>query len=164
MLALVLCFGVNSAKAQAPKFSLALQAGVSYSGWNLGLVGQYQLDDFQFYAGPTISLNRGLPGRGPVGINAGSSYFLHSQHDWLGSLVSLDYQFNLFPNGSAPANRLHEMHLAYGVVFMINEKMYVAQQIGGGFYLESAYVSSLDQRRRFDGFSGLVKLRAGYAF
>lgn len=150
-----------SAHAQPPQqLGIALHAGVSHSGWNLALVGQYYIQDFDIYLGPSISLNRGLPAQGPWGLNAGVDYNIRSRKDWLTTFINLDYNF-LFLNQQ---DRLQEAHLSYGIRFQSPSGFFIAQQLGYGLYLESAYIDELDKRKGFSGYNGLVRLRAGYAF
>jgi hypothetical protein len=148
----------SAAWAQRSPFGLGLQAGVSHSGWNLALVGQYHFSEFSAYLGPSVSLNRGLPGRGPVGLDAGMNWHLPSQRDWLGSVVNLDYQFNLWPEKT----HLHELHLSYGLEFKIGPAFSLVQSMGVGTYVESA--DNNGDRKTFTGYGGLLRLRAGYRF
>ncbi|MEM7040168.1 MAG: hypothetical protein AAF570_24575 [Bacteroidota bacterium] len=145
-------------------FSLGLQAGISYSGWNLALVGSYQYESVSGYLGPSISLNRGLPGTGPIGMTAGVNYHIPSQKSWLSSLVNLDYQLNLFHAGSGSTDAIHELHVSYGLVFHVTEAFYIVQQLGYGMYFESVLQETTGTRRTFNGYDGLVRLRAGYFF
>ena len=149
--------------AQQGPFSLGLQAGVSYSGWNLALVGQYHLRDFSAYLGPSMSLNRGLPGKGPVGIDTGVNYHLPSTKKWLGSLVNVDYQFHFFTPTDRKATLIHEFHLSYGLEFHITPALSVVQQLGYGGYLESNPITA-GGRRNNSGYGGLVRVKAGYQF
>ncbi len=159
---LVLLFSAR-AFAQKSAFSLGLQAGVSYSGWNLALVGQYHLDDFSAYLGPSLSLNRGLPGKGPIGLNTGLNYHLPSTKKWLGSLVNLDYQLHFFELADLPPRLIHELHLSYGLEFHITPAFSLVQQLGYGTWIESNPVAT-GGRKSFSGYGGLVRLKAGYRF
>jgi hypothetical protein len=159
---LVLLFSARAVAQQGP-FSMGLQAGVSYSGWNLALVGQYNLDDFSAYLGPSISLNRGLPGKGPIGLNTGLNYHLPSSKKWISSLVNMDYQLHFFSLAASAPRIIHEFHLSYGLEFHITESLCVVQQLGYGGYLESNPVAT-GGRKSFSGYGGLVRLKAGYRF
>lgn len=165
LLLLLLLLPVGRAVAQQSPFSLGLQAGVSYSGWNLALIGQYHLQDFSAYAGPSMSLNRGLPGRGPIGLNTGLNYHLPSAKlNWLGSVINLDYQLHFFAPANAPeASRIHEFHLSYGLEFHITKSFSLVQQLGYGLWLESNTLAN-GTRKTISGYGGLVRLRAGYRF
>ena len=161
----LLCLAAPAAKAQLSPFSLGLQAGVSYSGWNLALVGQCHLRDFSAYLGPSMSLNRGLPGKGPIGINTGLNYHLPSKLDWLNSLVNLDYQLHFFNAAGQKSTVIHEFHLAYGLEFHVTESFSIVQTLGYGGYIESNPATTLGgERRNFSGYGGLVRLKAGYHF
>lgn len=150
--------------AQASPFSLGLQAGVSYSGWNVAVVGQYHFHDFSAYLGPSLSLNRALPGRGPLGLDTGINYHLPTAKSWLGTVVNLDYQFHFFHAAGAAATCLHELYLTYGLEFRLTKTVFLVQQLGYGGYLESNPGIAGDGRRNFTGYGGLVRLRAGYRF
>jgi hypothetical protein len=158
----------QSAAAQSGPFSLGLQAGVSYSGWNLALVGQYRVDDFSGYLGPSISLNRGLPNRGPVGLCTGANFHIPSTKTWISSLVNLDYQLHFFSAaGAAGAAAVHEWHLSYGVELHVSDAFSIVQSLGYGGWLESnPGVSGVGGggRRNVTGYGGLVRVRAGYRF
>ncbi len=149
--------------AQQRPFSLGLQAGVSYSGWNVALVGEYHLRDFSAYLGPSMSLNRGLPGKGPIGLDTGLNYHLPSSKKWLGSLVNVDYQFHFFSPTERKPTLIHEFHLSYGLEFHITQSFSVVQQLGYGGYLESNPVTT-GGRRSISGYGGLVRVKAGYQF
>lgn len=151
--------GVPFAKAQQP-MAVALHAGVSHSGWNLALVGQYHYKDFAAYLGPSISLNRGVPNALPFGFDTGLDYRIASRKDWLSSVVNLDYQFHAFPG----KDQIHEFHLSYGLKFQTSSGFFVIQQLGYGMYLENAFIEATQKRRTFSGYDGLVRLRAGYNF
>lgn len=156
---------VMTAFGQSSPVSVALQAGVSYSGWNLALVGQAHLQDFSVYIGPSISLNRGLPGRGPVGLDSGLNYHIPSTKEWLGSRVNLDYQLHFFRPGSMGATAIHEFYLSYGLEFHITDSFSLTQQLGYGGYLESNPPTAAGgERRNFTGYGGLLRLWAGYRF
>jgi hypothetical protein len=164
-LLITLLLPMAAVRAQLSPFSLGLQAGVSYSGWNLALVGQCHWQDFSAYLGPSMSLNRGLPGKGPIGINTGLNYHLPSRIDWLSSLVNLDYQLHFFNAAGAKATAIHEFHLAYGLEFHITEAISIVQLLGYGGYLESnPSTTAGGDRRNFTGYGGLVRLKAGYHF
>ncbi len=164
-LILLSCAPTTVAKAQLSPFSLGLQAGVSYSGWNLALVGQYHRKDFSAYLGPSMSLNRGLPGRGPIGINTGFNYHLPSRINWLSSLVNLDYQLHFFQALGQKSTAIHELHVAYGLEFHVTESFSIVQMLGYGGYLESNPPLAIGgERRNFSGYGGLVRLKAGYQF
>lgn len=154
------CF--QTSQAQQSPFSLGLQAGVSYSGWNLALVGQYHLNDFSAYLGPSISLNRGLPGKGPTGFNTGINYEIPSTHNRLSSLINLDYQFNFSKTGTEFSSVLNEFHLSYGIIFKVTESFSLIQQMGYGGHLETNKVG--DSKKTFSGYGGLLRLKAGYRF
>jgi hypothetical protein len=166
LLCLLLCFLAMSSMnllAQQSPFSVGLQAGVSYSGWNLALVGQYHLNDFSGYVGPSLTLNRGAIGKGPMGLNAGLNYHLPNAKKWLGSLVNLDYQLHFFKPGDIGTARIQEFHLSYGLEFRITESFSLIQQMGYGFYLESNPMVG-GGRRSLSGYGGLLRLKAGYRF
>jgi hypothetical protein len=150
--------GQNSA------FGLGIQAGVSFTGWNLALVGQLHVKDFSAYLGPSVSLNRGLPGKGPTGLCTGVNYHLPSTKKFLSSLVNLDYQLLFASNGLGQTNRWHELHLSYGLEFHITPSIYVVQQLGYGLHFESLAAGGYDGRKVFSGYDGLLRLQAGYRF
>lgn len=153
-----------AAAAQTRPFSVGLQAGISYSGWNLALVGQYQLKSFSAYLGPSMSLNRGLPGKGPVGINTGVNYHIASSKTWLGSLVNLDYQVHFFNGASTQSTMIHELYLSYGLEFHVTQFLSVSQQFGYGGYLQSNPAIGGGDRRNFTGYGGLLRVKARYLF
>lgn len=163
LLLLLLLIVTGEVFAQQSPFSLGLQAGVSYSGWNLALVGEYHLQDFSAYLGPSMSLNRGLPGRGPIGLATGANYHIASTKNWLGSLVNVDYQLHFFGPAEARPSIIHEVHLSYGLEFHVTESFFVVQQLGFGGYLESNPVAA-GGRKTLSGYDGLVRLKAGYRF
>lgn len=142
------------------QFGVALHAGVSHSGWNIALVGQYRIQNFQAYAGPSVSLNRGLPAPMPLGLNAGGDFFIPTQRTWLESVINLDYQLHPL----AEKDLLHEMHLSYGLKFQTPSGFFVVQQLGYGLFLENVFLESTGKRKTFSGYDGLVRLRAGYQF
>lgn len=148
------------AQQNLSRYQVGIQAGVSHSGWNLGLVAGYRQDWLSFYAGPTISLTRGLPPKGPWGMNMGLNYHLPSAHNWLSSIVNLDYQFNHYHG----ADLMHEFHLSYGLAFALGDRFSIVQQLGYGFYLESVKNANLGKRESFSGYSGLLRVRANYHF
>ncbi|MFN8396433.1 MAG: hypothetical protein U0176_17540 [Bacteroidia bacterium] len=155
----------HAAFGQNSPMSVALQAGVSYSGWNLALVGQAHLKDFSVYLGPSVSLNRGLPGRGPIGLDSGVNYHIASKKDWLGSRVNLDYQLHFFRPAGAESAAIHEFYLSYGLEFHVTKSFSLTQQFGYGGYLESnPPVAGGSGRRNFTGYGGLLRLWAGYRF
>lgn len=147
-----------------PRFSLGLQAGISHSGWNLALVGQCEWEQWAAYAGPSISLSRGLPGTGPLGLNAGMDFRLPTQKSRISSLINLDYQLHFYHFNTPKTDLLQELHLSYGFLVNLSGDWFLAQQIGYGFFLENSYVGTADRRKTFSGYSGLLKLRAGYRF
>jgi hypothetical protein len=149
--------------AQQSAFSVGLQAGVSYTGWNIALVGQYHLQSFSAYLGPSMTLNRGLPGKGPMGINTGLNYHLPSAKKWLSTLVNLDYQLHFFSAVAARPSLIHELHLNYGLEFHITPTFSVVQLLGYGGYLESNPAAA-GGRKNFSGYGGLVRVKAGYRF
>jgi hypothetical protein len=166
LLRLVLCLLLlpfAQVAAQQSPFSVGLQAGVSYSGWNLALVGQYHLKDFSAYAGPSMSLNRGLLGKGPLGLSTGLNYHLPSTKTWLSSLVNMDYQLHFFNPAGSQATRIHEFHLSYGLEFHVTKSISLVQQLGYGGWLESNPRPG-GSRKTVSGYGGLVRVRAGYRF
>ena len=154
------CF--QTSHAQQSPFSLGLQAGVSYSGWNLALVGQYHLDDFSAYIGPSISLNRGLPGKGPAGFCTGLNYAIPSTKSHLSSLINIDYQFNTMLSGLDSRSFLSEFHLSYGLVVKVSENFNFVQTMGYGGHLET--LKNGDSKSTFSGYGGLLRLKADYHF
>jgi hypothetical protein len=148
---------------QSTPFGVGLHAGVSHSGWNLSIVGQYRVNNFDFYLGPSISLNRGLPGNGPIGLNLGSDYFIASPKPWLASLINVDYQLHFFPS-SGNQDVIQEFHLSYGFRLEASNGLFLIQQLGVGMYLESSYIETQSARSTVSGYNGLVRLRAGYNF
>jgi hypothetical protein len=162
--AMMLLIASGRAVAQATPISLGLQAGVSYSGWNLALVGQYHLDQVSAYLGPSISLNRGLPGRGPIGLCTGANLHIPSTKAWVSSLVNLDYQLHFFRAAGTEATAIHEVNVGYGLEFHVTEAFTIVQQLGVGGYLESNPGVPGGNRRNISGYNGLVRLRAGYRF
>lgn len=160
-----LLLAANIAHGQSSPMSVALQAGVSYSGWNLALVGQAHLRDFSVYLGPSVSLNRGLPGKGPLGLDSGLNYHIPSSKDWLGTRVNLDYQLHFFKPGGGETAAIHELYLSYGLEFHLTESFSLTQQFGYGGYLESNPPAVAGGgRRNFTGYGGLLRLWAGYRF
>lgn len=158
----VLLVGVASVCAQRAPISLGLQAGISYSGWNVALLGQYHHQDFSAYLGPSMSLNRGLPGKGPLGLSAGLNYHLPSRLDWLSSLVNVDYQLHFFSSPDVKAQQIQEFHLSYGLEFHVTPALTLVQQLGYGGWLQST--TTTEGRATNSGYSGLVRLKAGYHF
>lgn len=161
-------FGLQSGYAQVTdspgQFSVGLQAGISHSGWNLALVGQYEWSEFAAYAGPSISLNRGLPGPGPIGLNTGFDWRIPTQKSNLTSVVNFDYQLHFFQLQAANTDIIQEFHLSYGLMLNISDEWFLIQQLGYGLYLDHSYIESLGRRKTSQGYNGLVKLRAGYRF
>lgn len=156
-------FGTIANAQMGDSFGLGLHAGVSHSGWNLSLVGQFQTHNLNFYLGPSISLNRGLPGSGPIGLNLGADYILPSQKSWLSTVINADYLLHFYPSGGH-TDVIHEAHLSYGLRLQSGSGFYVIQQFGVGMFVESAYLESLSRRDAVSGYNGLVRLRAGYFF
>lgn len=162
ILVLFITWSISSSFAQQSPFSVGLQAGVSYSGWNLALIGQYHFQRFSAYLGPSISLNRGLPGKGPAGFSTGANYFIPSTNSRLSSLINVDYQFNFSQASHEIHSALNEFHLSYGIVFKVTEHFSMVQQMGYGFYLEQNKIA--DKKDSFTGYGGLLRIKADYRF
>lgn len=160
---LVLFFPALSKTQTVQHWGLALHAGVSHSGWNLAVVTQYRFNNFQAYIGPSISLNRGLPGKGPIGFNTGCDYILNSNLSWLSTVINADYQANFF-SSSGHTDLTHEIHVSYGLRILATDRLFFVQQMGYGFFLESFFEESSNKRKTVSGYTGLVRLRAGYLF
>lgn len=152
----------TQAQTQRSPYALGLQAGISYSGWNLALLGQYHFRDFSAYLGPSMSINRSVPGKGPIGLNSGLNYHLPSRLDWLSSLVTLDYQLHFFQSPDVQGQRIQEFHLGYGLEFHVTPAITLVQQLGYGGWLESNMTAN--GRETQSGYSGLLRLKAGYQF
>ena len=144
-------------------FGLGLHTGVSHSGWNTALCAQYQFHDFNFYIGPELSLNRGLPAKGPIGLDSGIDWILRTQKERISALVNLDYQLNFYPS-TKHTDVLHEINLSFGFRIKIWKGLYLVPQTGYGFYSESVYIESTSTRKNFQDYNGLLRLRVGYAF
>jgi hypothetical protein len=159
-----LLFQAGVLHAQQSPVSVGLQVGVSYSGWNLAVLGQFHRWELSGYLGPSISLNRGLPGKGPYGLSSGLNYHIASKHDWLGSLVNIDYQLHFFSPAPGRLSMIHEWHLGYGIEFHFAETFTITQILGYGAYLESNAPMAELPRRNFLGYSGLLRVKASYRF
>jgi hypothetical protein len=162
LLLLLLLVMTRHLHAQPSPYTLAVQAGISHGGWNVALLGQYHYQDLSAYLGPSMSLNRGLPGKGPLGLNCGLNYHLPSEIDWLGSLVNLDYQLHFFQAPGAPTTRMQELHLSYGLEFHVTPTFSLVQQLGYGIWFDTRTTG--ERRQTENGYSGLVRLKAGYRF
>lgn len=164
VLLLVLFAAALPVRAQVTRspYTLGLQAGISYSGWNVALLGQYHYRDFSAYLGPSVSLNRGPIGKGPIGLASGLNYHIPSRLDWLGSLVNLDYQLHLFQSPDVRGQRVQEFHVGYGLEFRVSPAFSLVQQIGYGGWLSSS--ATTEGRKTISGYTGLVRLKAGYRF
>ena len=161
LLGMLILFAGQPMLAQTPlKWGIGMHAGVSHGGWNLALVGQVRVRDFQAYAGPSFTLGRGTGSGSPIGFNGGLDAMILSKMQWLGSLVNLDYQFQPL----AGKDQLHSLHLGYGLRFDFWNGFFLAQQLGYGVYWERVHAVQGGDIKSYSGYSGLVRVRAGYQF
>ena len=145
-------------------FGISVRSSLSFSGINLGLTVDYVNQNWSTYVGPKVLLSKSASlARGPFGLMLGGAYTLNPEDRWQSS-VNLDYQATFYKQDGNPADLIHEGFISYGLRFMATDNIFVSNQLGLGFWMESNYSTTTGKRQSLSGYNGLLNLGVGYLF
>jgi hypothetical protein len=143
----------------------------TFSGIGLILAAEWQNKHHIFYTGPKLQLSKTyLPMEGPRGWNIGYRHeYNKAPEKFTSFFFNIDYQIGLSKPFSRTVeskkiNFVHEAFVGYGVQFRLSSRLYLANVLGVGGYLESYYNTDLDLRKTFTGYNNLFKFFLNYKF
>ena len=160
----------ESAQPAHSRSAAEVGSSFSFSGFSVQLSYVLNAGHHDFYLGPKLLISDSyLPTAGPFGGQLGYRYhWLESTK--LRSFINFDYQITLWKPydpqdmGTNGLNRIHEIHLAYGIQFQLAEHWSIGNQLGVGTYVEQFIDVQEQETNSFSGFSSLVKGYVCYQF
>lgn len=158
-------------KAVTDGFGVSLAANYTFSGIGLAMNLEWQKKHHIFYTGPKLPLSKSyLPFNGSYGWNIGYRHvYKKSENRRVSFFFNTEYQIALSKaysgiEKSDKRNYIHELFVGYGAQLKLSERLYLANVLGVGGYLESYYNPDLNFRKNYAGYNHLFKFFLNYKF